>query len=72
MSVGVVDLLEAIDVEEDEREGCAAACLLREGGIDLGDDRAVIGEPRQRIGAGLLREQCVRLSEFVAQQACLA
>ena len=46
--------------------------LSREGGLDLGHDRAVIGDLGQWIGARLLREERVRTGELIAQQARLA
>ncbi len=48
----VVDLLEAVDVEEDDRAGKLRPARLDEGQFELLEERAAVEETGERIGAG--------------------
>ena len=53
MAERVVVLLEAVEVEEREHDAALAAGV-RQLGIEIVDQRAAVGKPRQRVGASFL------------------
>ena len=53
MAERVVVLLEAVEIEEREHDAALAAGVHQRR-VEVVDQRAAVGEPRQRVGAGLL------------------